>query len=45
MLRLSEDWASDAPDIPAQVVDRLEEFTEDIWNGFVAALADTGIGL
>ena len=45
MLEMSDDWAVDAPSIPADVVHRLEEFTETIWAGFSQALAGRGIDL
>jgi hypothetical protein len=45
MLEMSDDWAVDAPSIPADVVHRLEEFTETIWSGFSQALAGRGIDL
>ncbi|HUY44555.1 MAG TPA: hypothetical protein VMV92_02325 [Streptosporangiaceae bacterium] len=45
MMSLSETWAADEPAVPAHVVLRLDEFTEDLWAAFSQAIAAAGIDL
>jgi Region found in RelA / SpoT proteins len=45
MMSLSETWAADEPVIPGHVVNRLEDFTEELWAAFSQAIADAGIDL
>jgi ppGpp synthetase/RelA/SpoT-type nucleotidyltranferase len=45
MIAISDEWAEDAPDIPPDVVDSLEEVTERLWSGVAGSLAGHGIDL
>jgi hypothetical protein len=45
MMSLSETWAADEPAVPAHVVLRLDDFTEQLWGAFSQAIAAAGIDL
>jgi len=45
MMAVSETWASAPPDLPGHLALSVDQFTDSVWQGLIAALGKVGVDL